>query len=802
MSIQSPFLLGSYSLKKSTRHYADELRALFDHGFDTAEEDYAAEIFGSGDFLAHQHLDDVRETLEASKINFLNSASFIVQWNVSLTGEPQATDRNLLESLNGVFCAVNVDLSLSETASSKEARLSWAAYNRKSVEEALRIDPRLIGKLLRKIERWAAGQQCQTLIADVPDSSLLFGHMPNGRGYRISQHSVTDRGNLTLRYSAPLPPAYIGDPDTWRDLASWYVRLSYFSRMPNAILRSEEELIDGCSYWNYEIPPSYRLDDQNLKRLQADIFLGVLVADAEFDVETCIELIDRRRDGRMSLCLVDSRNKVKIERLRAISEVKTRSDVVASLEEVFYYYQRDKFEFNERDQWERVFRTKSARIEERYGVIVEIDRQSYIDLVSRVLTDREVANRLIFFNDLCTEQLKIGTAVYFYVWDADLNTRSVDGVSQPQINGVISARGSLLSEPKRYHQDDISKAWPEIGKYTIWPESDDQHFPRQYFEEQFVALTIGSLEMFIPDTIIERETEFLERQKDSNDTYYFKEFDGIGHRELCAQLLSISHDQTDAIFRFFPNWEAGNSFIFDKRIEERLHKLLKDATKEQLRSVGELSNPNITGHENPEARRMRRFVNEYIRTHRLRQTDTPARYRIAFSFHQDEDDALIVDLYLKTLERAAEARNMTLEQVGVYKFDSSHVTRSPNWHLDVANAIWNSHVVIPFFSNSYFDKERIAIRNLELPLIVEGLSSKRFSVDPISLSNIRQPRMLFTWNDQETDLSLIDTDMKRSVARDIDKLPALSAYLRYKPYLEERFTAHAEEVLDKVNLDR
>lgn len=553
-----------YSLKKATRHYFDELQSLLALGFDnsTAAKKYQAEFHSLS--VSSQHETNRAQTkLKKKQSDFSKAAAFFVHWN-SVRNTP--LEQESANDLNGVFFAMSAEILEPTVGTEKVARLDWTAFHGPSVERVLRRDPRVVGKVLLQIERWAASQGCSKLNLDLAAGSIALRCLPSDRGYRVVQHSGSELGELRIQMSVPLPPYFAGDYLNWIDLADWYVKLNWFGRTPTRSDPMPVVTEDGFRCTDYYFTSDATLVPPQLRNMQKENAHRVLIANKDFNEDKAEELLREGRDGRANTVIYESDCPSSI---KSTAELVRKKNVEGALKETFFYYRKVDQSRGTADPskalWDRRFNLKYCLEIRRKGVILEIDRQSYIDLCARLLTG-ELKEKLIFFNDLSTEIVDSGTRVFFYVWDAVPENGAHD------VNGVIAASGVLAERPVRYTHQEARDRWSEIGHHTIWPDADEEEgqFTKQYFDDSFVALTINNLEMFVPGDVVSDSKSFLDRDKDENDTQYFQRFNGVSHVELAPILIDGLGDNIDDILRYLPNWEVGSSFISNDVTRDKL----------------------------------------------------------------------------------------------------------------------------------------------------------------------------------------------------------------------------------------
>lgn len=816
----------TYSLKKATRHYTDELKKLFDRGIPEKGEQsaagasadhnetipYCSEIFRSGQ-IPQAFWNNISTRL-GHPIDLKKSAAFFAQWSQTSVAEKYDPQNDL----EGVFLAAMVEIENDPTlkgGASQEgngrhfARLTWAAYHKKSVQDALRTDPLLLQKLLRQIERWAAGQKCTKLVVDLSAKSLFIGHIPPNRGYKISQHVVGENGDLSIRFNAALPPAYVGDSENWNDLSEWYTRLTFFSRMPPLEIKESIDVPEGDSFQcrDYLLPANNIIEDSILKQKQTDIDVRVLSAESDFDPDQhCEKVFLNNRGGRLNLCLLNTTVPLTKEKIENFAYVADRTNIRDSLKDVFIYYNRQVRNSKLRDVWKKRYNLHYCDVNDRKAVIVEIDRESYVDLVKRLIDKKDpIKQSLIYFNHISTEKLNANTPVYFYVWDAETGEAQVDS---QKLNGVIAAKGLLMEPPVRMTQQQAIENWRQLGPHTIWPKFDRENrpFTRDYFEDEFVALKINNLEVYYPLNIDSRAKEFMAAPFDRKRSDFYEEFYGVSHLKL-AEILFEQELNLDQVLQYLPTWEVANTFVSTIEHRRQIDKAFNSATEgkrklflssDYARHAG--TQTGVRGAKADDGEILRNEVRAFVKN--PPEICEEHTWDIVLSFHDENEE--IAEEFRQSVLRAAQSMGLDEESLKIYKFDSPDAPLSQDNLRSLMMTIWSSRVVVPFLSTTYFDTGRLYIQNLELPLIAEARRNDRIRVHPIWVDDVHPNRLKFPWDDYTLCFNSIDHDvkMKSESFREIQGMPANTAIVKYGGQLRKRFENYASNFLEDEELLR
>lgn len=426
------------------------------------------------------------------------------------------------------------------------ASVSHIAIN----EGLLAANPDVLSGFFQLLHRSAAVRnKTQLTLKTALDSPLP--RFLTRKGYHIVSHEFEgDSHHMKVRFRTDIVPVFTGDVLKWTPLCRWYLSLSFgqFHCAPTAVGASKQEnhsieirITPSCLPERSDVLPTLRQLSKQLLHIPVN---AVIVPNTDLQEPDVLasELGSRLHANKYNIALLNclERNKPELLPLPHQCSIVYRDEVEDLVRSVRGLYFAKPGNQGETERWKRLLQLKVGfRRQDRNGIIVEIDRASYVALLQK-LKSKPDATRFLFLNDGgFGEAVQPDCAVFFYVWDALGSSAKTD------VPGVVVALGRV-AEVKVWTLEQLNTAWDEISIDTIWKDK----FVEQYFSEPIVGLFIDSLECIGVD------------EDGDGDRLA-----GIAYDALLPQLFSTLLPEKQEDLRTFqellPTWDIKNSYLDD-----------------------------------------------------------------------------------------------------------------------------------------------------------------------------------------------------------------------------------------------
>lgn len=420
------------------------------------------------------------------------------------------------------------------------------------------------------LERYAIEQGCTAIATKILVRSPwtdLFSQLKN---YHIVAHELPSRGELHATFERPLPLGFRGDASEWTSLVAWYLAFAFGSAsrdLNGALLNFRAHPAEHVDFV-LSAPEMKELDQDIAKPAELPVRLicrpphsGAITASSRFTIfaqEADLRPGEEPSGVDKTISKRDILGILYAMRSRVVDTLQIQIDTSVAGGKLLPAWHLAKL-LPESDQ--------------RDGLVVEMDRQSYVQLLERLIAGK-ITDYFYFFNDgHFSRKAKAGSRVFFYVWDAPLGPwLKAAGQDDHRKRGLICAVANLkVAAPCR--QSDIfvegtdgTKDWrPGKGDdYRNHAIFDKPGFITRFFEGDVVALQVNNFIAFQLANLDDKDESYLGVRYDHFVQIIFEDW---------QNMTSIQQEKAK---KLLPEWEVGNTYLNQNQAKE-LEKKLQEA---------------------------------------------------------------------------------------------------------------------------------------------------------------------------------------------------------------------------------
>lgn len=422
------------------------------------------------------------------------------------------------------------------------------------------------------LERYVCSQKCDKISFDLPLGSPWLNFLTELGGYEIAAHQVPGPGELEVSLEKVLPLSFFGNASKWNDLLPWYLRFSFGPIAPDL----EASLQEFQS--NQILPIKFQLK-QNADSLVVPGGTDLLItpvsvigpdqAQAESeDLKNRQGAIFCAAEAGATECNCLPRCQI-ITKEIALGALKWQREGIARQNKTI----ESELPAEYLEEWHKLKLGPDA--EARHGLVVEIDRSSYLQIFEKFLSsnsENEDNLPLNFFDQApFGDAVANGTTIFFFVWDAHTGS-SHDHSKGVKIegskNGAFCAYGTI----EEVEVKAIKKFKSEFEEYKPGSIFDDSEFLNQYFDDDAVLFKISNFKGFYANTVATGK----------------QTFEGVGYEKFLEIVFPTNAQRMleypEEAFSLVPSWEIGKSYL-NKEETSLLIKSIDSALGEKSTSL-------------------------------------------------------------------------------------------------------------------------------------------------------------------------------------------------------------------------